>query len=338
MLLKGTANVGNLIASGLHYPTTDGANGAVLTTNGAGYLSWANNGLDLKITDGANTGNVYLSTNTFGILGNTNQIISVVNGNNVTLSLANNLTLGNISNTTIANSTLINPYLVNATATSPNNLNSVVRLTDLVSIPSDLAITAIGSLDLQMTVANPLSANVDSSGTPSYISSLSGSSATPPAISGNASSLGQNYTVMNAYYNANTYKTSGSVTLILDIAAACGLQNNQYVSGSSGPINPQWKGNYNISAFSALFKMRENNFWDYAGDTAVNSGAFGTNPAPNSTWEYAINMTPVTTDPNSSDYGKYTVSTQIYAAAYYHNANLGARWMGLANKYRNLTG
>jgi hypothetical protein len=47
-------------------------------------------------------------------------------------------------------------------------------------------------------------------------------------------------------------------------------------------------------------------------------------------------MIPQTNDYTNANYGKYNVSTTLYAAATYHGANLGARWMGIATKIRNI--
>lgn len=229
-----------------------------------------------------------------------------------------------------------------------SDANSALRLGDLSAIGGDLLITAIGSLDLQFTVQNAYTGSVSESGTPSYISSFTNPQYSPaltwgvggtaqssaPYILGNAASLGDNYTVINTQYGSlrsgsptyssggdyYAYHSSGTVTMVIDIAAACGLEDNQYLEG--GAVNPAWKGNYRFDAFSSLFKMKEYNFWDYTG--------------AQDTFEYSVNMIPETTDYTNANYGKYDVSATLYAAASYHSANLGARWMGIATKVRNL--
>lgn len=201
---------------------------------------------------------------------------------------------------------------------APTNANSPARFTDLVSLPANLLITALGSLDIQMSVGNAYSGNVDQAGTPSYISSQSNMT-----LVGNATSLGTNYSVINSSYNldASAGGVHGQVTFVIDIAVACGLSGVQYqVDGVT--INPLWKGNYDFSAFSALFKLNEQNFWDY--------------PGLHQTFAYQINLIPVTSDYTSASYGQYYATADVYAAKPYHNANLGARWMGLATKRRNL--
>lgn len=228
------------------------------------------------------------------------------------------------------------------------NANNVLRLGDLSTIGGDLLITTIGSLDLQFSVQNSYTGSVDQPGTPSYISNFSdsaysnpltyGAAGTPqttaPYILGNASSLGNDYTVINTQYSTASgtiyndgsghyyaYHASGTVTMVIDVAVACGLQNNQYLDDGV-TINPAWKGNYKFDAFSSLFKMKEYNFWDYVG--------------AHDTFEYSVNMIPQTNTYTDSNYGKYNVSATLYAAASYHAANLGARWMGIATKVRNL--
>jgi hypothetical protein len=229
-----------------------------------------------------------------------------------------------------------------------NNANSALRLSDLSAIGGDLLITAIGSLDLQFTTKNLYTASVNEPGTPSYISNFSNPSYSPilnwgvggtmqdttPYILGNASSLGDNYTVINTQYGSLrtgsaaaaygggyiAYHTNGTITMVIDIAEACGLENNQYLPG--GAVNPAWKGNYRFDAFSSLFKMKEYNFWDYV--------------IRQDTFEYSVNMIPKTNDYTNANYGKYDVSSTVWASASYHSANLGARWMGIATKVRNL--
>ena len=200
---------------------------------------------------------------------------------------------------------------------APTNANSAVRYNDLAQIPANLLITALGSLDIQMTVGNAYASSVDQSGTPSYISSTSNMT-----LVGNATSLGTNYSVINSTYNLSGGNSNwGQVSFTIDISNACGLSATKF-QADGVTINPLWKGNYNFSAFSALFKLYEVNFWDYAGG--------------NQTFAYQINLIPVTNDYNNTNYGKYTVTADVYAARTYHNANLGARWMGLATKTRNL--
>jgi hypothetical protein len=64
----GAATVGQIIAGGITYPTTDGAAGQVLTTNGSGVVTFQNAGASnaLLLTGGTMTGNiVFAGTQTF---------------------------------------------------------------------------------------------------------------------------------------------------------------------------------------------------------------------------------------------------------------------------------
>jgi hypothetical protein len=249
-----------------------------------------------------------------------------------------NLVSTSASNTTISGNVVFTQSVeVNTKGTTAN---SALRLTDIASLGADFLITTIGSLDLQFTTVNSYAASVDASGTPSYITNFSNAQYSPPLVSGigttnqtvapyilgNASSLGTDYTVINAQYGAvrsgfSYSHVNGTVTMVIDLANASGLQDNQYLPGTS-QINPAWKGNYKFDAFSSLFKMKEYNFYDYFG--------------AQDTFEYSVNMIPKSLDYTNANYGKYDVSAVLWAAQAYHSANLGARWMGIATKVRNI--
>jgi hypothetical protein len=252
-----------------------------------------------------------------------------------------NLVSTSASNTTISGNVIFTQSVeINTKGTTAN---SVLRLSDIASLGADFLITTIGSLDLQFTTVNSYGGSIDASGTPSYITNFANQQRSPPLtggfgvapqpdqtvapyILGNASSLGTNYTVINAQYGAVrsgfTYShVNGVVTMVIDLATASGLQNNQYLPGTS-QINPAWKGNYKFDAFSSLFKIKEYNFYDYFG--------------AQDTFEYSVNMIPKSLDYTNADYGKYDVSAVLWAAQAYHSANLGARWMGIATKVRNI--
>jgi hypothetical protein len=252
-----------------------------------------------------------------------------------------NLVSTSASNTTISGNVVFTQTLeVNTKGTTAN---SALRLTDIASLGSDFLITTIGSLDLQFTTVNANAGSVDASGVPAYISSFSNPQHSNPLLSGigtsnqtvapyilgNASSLGTDYTVINTQYNSvrgdpnptGYSHVSGTVTMVIDLALASGLSNDQYLPGTS-TVNPSWKGNYKFDAFSSLFKIKEYNFWDY-----INA---------QDTFEYSVNMVPQSLDYTNSNYGKYNVSAVLWAAQAYHSANLGARWMGIATKVRNI--
>jgi hypothetical protein len=168
----------------------------------------------------------------------------------------------------------------------------------------------------------------------------------PPSIVGNASSKGVNYTVINAQYNRDpsnyddsgnllsvggyqtpvgrlTY-TSGSVavnvmgiiTMVIDAAKASELEDNKYVGDR---INPKWRGNFRYTAYSSLFKIREERFWNRA------AGNFA----------QEIQMVAVTTDPDNANYGKFNVTIKAESPSSVHAKNLGFRWLVSIVKYRN---
>lgn len=458
-------------------------NSKPLATAQAAVTMYANSAAYTAGITTANLGIATFDANAFTITGNGFVSILGFGGQNnaIVTTGGNNIISGN----TIlqGNTSLGGNVQITSPPTSPN---SPVRFQDLVSIPSDLIITAIGSLDMQFTAISTLASSVDNASIPSYISNfsdpvngtpsypLSASSSDPaitltgqstaPYILGTASSQGQNYTVINAQYYG-TYGTTpgvkGTVSMTLDMADACGLSDIKFVEAQSsfvgsisgniltvsavnaGSISPgqtlsatglaantqvigyniavggtgtyllnnsqtvgavtftantiqanvvgsisgttltvstvtsgtivaglmlsgsgvsgntyivsgsgtswtvsksqtvsstriycatpqiysRWKGNFNFTAFSALFKMNEANFWDYPALSASYASE---------QFQYSINMIPVTTDSTNTSYGQYSVSSTLYASKPYHAANMGARWLGVATKVRNL--
>jgi hypothetical protein len=259
--------------------------------------------------------------------------------------------------------------------------NTPATIQQYLDIPKSLLVTTMGSLDVQFTIQNIYTANVDSIGTPNYILSFSNPQYTPalnvgyhstdiytynnlgtpqntaPFIVGNASTLGTNYTVINAqfnelierelglltgyddslyanpgpyYYGAPLNSTvancvRGTVTLVIDAAKSAGLSDDKFVDTK---INKTWRGNYKYTAFSAIFKFREERYWDIY---------YGNNPGGvyNDRMEYAINMIPVTADADSPDYGKFTATIIASSPSSYNSLNLGCRWLVSINKFRN---
>lgn len=259
--------------------------------------------------------------------------------------------------------------------------NTPATIQQYLDIPVMVLLTTMGSLDVQFTIQNLYTTNVDSVGTPNYISNFTNPQFSPalnvgyhstniynyndlgtaqntaPKIVGNASTLGTNYTVINAQYGElvqyelglltgyddslypnpgisyvgspiNSYAAwcvRGTVTLVIDAAKSAGLSDDKFVGTR---INKLWRGNYKYTAFSALFKIREERYWDvYAG--ANPGGTY------NDRMEYAVNMIPVTADADSADYGKFTVTIIASSPASYNSLNLGCRWVVSINKYRN---
>jgi len=270
---------------------------------------------------------------------------------------------------------------------NPNELsgeNSLATVQQYLDIPKDLLVTTMGSLDLQFSIQNDLRTSVDSFGMPNYILSFSNPQFTPalnvgfksvdlfttnnigtpqntaPHIIGNASSLGTNYTVINAQFGAlnnnelgllpgyddNEYSNlglitppapltgnaarcvRGTVTMVLDAAKSADLEDNKF---NGTKLNKKWRGNYRYSAFSALFKIREERFWDVYGGGEIS----GTLTRYNDRMEYDVNMIPVTNDPDSVDYGKFTITVVVSSPASHSSANIGCRWLVSISKFRN---
>jgi hypothetical protein len=255
------------------------------------------------------------------------------------------------------------------------NENSLARLQQYLDIPETLLITTTGSFDIQFSIQNRFRSFVDTPGTPNYILSFSNTPYSPqlnvgyqstnlndydtvgtaqntaPYILGNATALGGNYTVINAQFNellstftpnihgynaanpgvsyeatlsGNTaFYVRGTVTMVFDAAVAANLEDNEY---NGDKINPRWRGNYRFSAFSALFKVREERFWNVFGASTTQG---------RSLFNYEINMTPFTDDPDDSDYGKYTVTVTVASPQSRNSSNIGLRWLVSVNKFRN---
>jgi hypothetical protein len=254
-------------------------------------------------------------------------------------------------------------------------------LQQYADIPKTLLVTTTGSFDVQFSIQNYKTSLVDSPGTPNYILSFTNPQYSPvlnvgyyttdvynvdtvgipqntaPFIVGNASSLGANYTVINAqfselverelgmlpgydpslYSNPGAYYygaplnsqvancVRGTINMVIDAAKAAGLSDDKF---DGTKINTTWKGNYKYSCFSALFKTREERYWDvYAGNNP--GGVY------NDRMEYAVNMTPVTNDPESVDYGKFNFTIIASSPSSYNSLNLGCRWLVTINKFRN---
>jgi len=175
-----------------------------------------------------------------------------------------------------------------------------------------IGLSVMGSIDIYLTGYYEDPPSVTQAGVPDYISNVnltnthtSHFSGTSVGIKGINENLGVNYLLVKGSYNTDVKGTS-NLSFVIDIAKVAGVEAQ--------------RGNYKYEAFSALFKVREHNFWDYTGG--------------NVTWEYFVNMTPLTNDSSNPDYGKFRIDCQIKAYKDYHNANLGARWFATLNKIK----
>jgi hypothetical protein len=292
--------------------------------------------------------------------------------------------------TTTLDTTLTNNVSFGQVIIDPNKLvdgnTFPATLQQYADIPKTLLVTTSGSFDVQFTIQNYKTPLVDSPGIPDYILSFSNpqyspvlnvgfyttdvynvstvgvSQNTAPFIVGNASTLGTNYTVINAQFNDRVeyelgklqgYDPSlyparapyyygaplngnaancvrGTITMVIDAAKAAGLGDNKF---DGTKINASWRGNYRYSCFSSLFKIREERYWDVyrpmTQDIAASVAQY------NDRMEYAVNIIPLTNDPESADYGKFNVTIIASSPSSYNSLNLGCRWLVTINKFRN---
>jgi hypothetical protein len=111
------------------------------------------------------------------------------------------------------------------------------------------------------------------------------------------------------------------ITMVIDAAKAAELEDNKYMLDDPNRINAKWRGNFRYTAFSSLFKIREERFWDRA--------------YQNNNFSQEIQMTAITDDPESPDYGKFNVTIKAESPRSDFAKNLGFRWLVSTVKYRN---
>ena len=175
-----------------------------------------------------------------------------------------------------------------------------------------IGLSIMGSIDIYMTGTYEDPPTPTSTAKPDWIENLNYTNVRTSNFTGvNAGfvgmndKLGVNYAEFKGSYNANE-GGSGYVKFIIDVAKAAGVENQRQ--------------NYKYEAFSALFKIKERNFWDYTGGSK--------------TWQYFVNMTPLTNNYTSPNYGKYQIYCEVKAYKDYHNAIIGARWFATLNKFQ----
>ena len=175
-----------------------------------------------------------------------------------------------------------------------------------------IALSVMGSIDIYFTGYKEDAPNPTTSSRPSWITNLDYTNKNTRHFKGKKQgfvgmnkNMGVNYAIFKGSYNADVGGT-GHIKFVLDVAKAAGVASTRQ--------------NYKYEAFSALFKIKERNFWDYTGGQH--------------TWQYFVNMTPVTNDPKSSDYGKFKIYCELSAYKDYHNAIIGARWFSTLNKFQ----
>jgi len=175
-----------------------------------------------------------------------------------------------------------------------------------------IGLSVMGSIDIYMTGTYEDPPSPTTTSMPDWIENLeytdvntSNFRGVNQGFVGMNEDLGVNYAEFKGSYDANQGGT-GYVKFIIDVAKVAGIESQRQ--------------NYKYEAFSALFKIKERNFWDYTGGSK--------------TWQYFVNMTPLTNDYTSPNYGKYQIYCEVKAYKDYHNAVIGARWFATLNKFQ----
>jgi hypothetical protein len=116
-----------------------------------------------------------------------------------------------------------------------------------------------------------------------------------------------------AFYNwGYGNQSSGSVSLMIDIAGFLGLSNN--------PADLTWKGNYDLSITTAITQIYDGRN-NYYGLEAV-------------TW--SVETIEQTSNRYSDAYGKFSVVVSTSGDHYYHGTSVEARWLGIGSRTRNV--
>jgi outer membrane lipoprotein SlyB len=124
--------------------------------------------------------------------------------------------------------------------------------------------------------------------------------------------LGGGWSTAITSNTVNTYGSTGSVVLVIDLAS--------YFSLSNDPAALRWKGNYDLNVAPSLKSIF---------DGRINY--YGLEP---STW--AVSVTPYTFDKNSSDYGKFSIGVTISGDHWYHGTTVTAGWIGIGSRTNNV--
>jgi hypothetical protein len=124
--------------------------------------------------------------------------------------------------------------------------------------------------------------------------------------------LGGGWSTATTYSTVNTYGSTGTATLVIDLAS--------YFSLSNDPAALRWKGNYDLNIAPSLKSIF---------DGRINY--YGLEP---STW--AVSVSPFTYDKNSGDYGKFYISVTISGDHWYHGTTVTAGWIGIGSRTNNV--
>ena len=120
--VDGTTTTTGLVAGGLTYPTADGSNGQVLTTNGTGTLSFTNLSPFTGIT--------FVGDDSSGSTINTAETLRFTGGNNITTAVVNDIV-------TITGSTNINVNEISSTDSSAIQINDSINVSGNITLPKE---------------------------------------------------------------------------------------------------------------------------------------------------------------------------------------------------------
>ena len=180
--------------------------------------------------------------------------------------------------------------------------------TDLSNKPTIPAPTASPQAQLQ-NIVKTIMGSIDM-----YMSSSSGSGFTSGYVgatvgAGWSSSTGDNWTYATTYLG----NTSGSVSLMVDLAAFLGLSNN--------PADLTWKGNHDFSMQSGLMRISDYRIQYYG--------------MGQQTW--GVQIAQYTTDKINPWYGRFTITLTIGAGDHwYHGTSIRAGWIGIGSRTNNV--
>ena len=120
--VNGTTTTTGLVAGGLTYPTTDGSNGQVLTTNGSGTLNF--------VSPSAFGSMTFVGDDSTGSTINTAETLRFTGGNNITTAVVNDVV-------TITGTTNINVNEISSTDSSAIQINDSINVSGNITLPKE---------------------------------------------------------------------------------------------------------------------------------------------------------------------------------------------------------
>jgi adhesin/invasin len=120
--VNGTTTTTGLVAGGLTYPTTDGSNGQVLTTNGSGTLNF--------VSPSAFGSMTFVGDDSTGSTINTAETLRFTGGNNITTAVVDDVV-------TITGTTNININEISSTDSSAIQINDAINVSGNITLPKE---------------------------------------------------------------------------------------------------------------------------------------------------------------------------------------------------------